>query len=31
MEWAVGWRFTEWAYLAADTVGAVGAWLLVRG
>jgi len=30
-QWAVGWRFAEWADLAADTVGVVGAWLLVRG
>ncbi len=30
-QWAAGWRFAEWADLAADTVGVVGAWLLVRG
>jgi VanZ family protein len=30
-QWAVGWRFGEWADLTADTVGVVGAWLLVRG
>jgi hypothetical protein len=30
-QWAVGWRFAEWADLAADTVGVVGAWLLVGG
>jgi VanZ family protein len=30
-QWAVGWRFAEWADLAADTVGVAGAWLLVRG
>jgi uncharacterized membrane protein (DUF441 family) len=30
-QWAVGWRFAEWSDLAADTVGVVGAWLLVRG
>ena len=30
-QWAVGWRFAEWADLAADTVGVVGAWLLVSG
>ncbi|CAN1486797.1 hypothetical protein MCEMAEM4_00077 [Burkholderiaceae bacterium] len=29
-QWAVGWRFAEWADLAADTVGVMGAWLLVR-
>ena len=31
VQWAVGWRFAEWADLAADTVGVVGALLLVRG
>ena len=30
-QWAVGWRFAEWSDLAADTVGVVVAWLLVRG
>jgi VanZ family protein len=30
-QWAVGWRFAEWADLAADTVGVVGAWLLIGG
>ena len=30
-QWAVGWRFAEWSDRAADTVGVVGAWLLVRG
>ena len=29
-QWAVGWRFAEWADLAADAAGVVGAWLLVR-
>jgi VanZ family protein len=29
-QWAVGWRFAEWADLAADAVGVAGAWLLVR-
>ena len=30
-QWFLGWRFAEWADLAADAVGVVGAWLLVRG
>jgi len=30
-QWAVGWRFAEWADLAADAVGVVAAWMLVRG
>jgi hypothetical protein len=30
-KWAVGWRFAEWADLAADSLGVVGAWLLVGG
>jgi VanZ family protein len=30
-QWAVGWRFAEWSDLAADTVGVVVSWLLVRG
>ena len=29
-QWAVGWRFAEWADLAADAVGVVVAWGLVR-
>ena len=27
-QWAVGWRFAEWADLAADAVGVALAWLL---
>jgi hypothetical protein len=27
----VGWRFAEWADLAADIVRVAGAWLLFRG
>ena len=30
-QWAVGWRFAEWADLAADTVGVAMAWALVTG
>ena len=30
-QWAVGWRFAEWADLAADTAGVVGAGLMLRG
>jgi hypothetical protein len=30
-QWAVGWRFAEWADLAADVVGVLMAWLLVSG
>ena len=29
-QWAVGWRFAEWADLAADAVGVMVAWGLVR-
>lgn len=29
-QWAVGWRFAEWADLAADAVGVWVAWMLVR-
>jgi len=29
-QWAVGWRFAEWADLAADAVGVFVAWSLVR-
>ena len=29
-QWAVGWRFAEWADLAADAVGVLVAWGLVR-
>lgn len=29
-QWAVGWRFAEWADLAADAVGVALAWGLVR-
>jgi hypothetical protein len=29
-QWAVGWRFAEWADLAADAVGVFMAWSLVR-
>ena len=29
-QWAVGWRFAEWADLAADAVGVFVAWGLVR-
>lgn len=30
-QWAVGWRFAEWADLAADAVGVLMAWVLVGG
>lgn len=30
-QWAVGWRFAEWADLAADAVGVWVAWVLVSG
>jgi VanZ family protein len=30
-QWAVGWRFAEWADLAADAVGVSVAWLVVNG
>ena len=30
-QWAVGWRFAEWADLAADAVGMLVAWLVVAG
>jgi len=30
-QWAVGWRFAEWADLAADAVGVLVAWLMVNG
>lgn len=30
-QWAVGWRFDEWADLAADAVGVLVAWMLVSG
>ncbi len=29
-QWAIGWRFAEWADLAADAVGVFVAWGLVR-
>ncbi len=29
-QWAVGWRFAEWADLAADAVGVFVAWSLIR-
>jgi VanZ family protein len=29
-QWVVGWRFAEWADLAADAVGVFVAWGLVR-
>ena len=29
-QWAVGWRFAEWADLAANAVGVVVAWGLAR-
>ena len=29
-QWTVGWRFAEWADLAADAVGVALAWGLVR-
>ena len=28
-QWAVGWRFAEWADLAADAVGVLVAWVMV--
>ena len=30
-QWAVGWRFAEWADLAADAVGVLGAWVVCWG
>ena len=30
-QWAVGWRFAEWADLAADAVGVLVAWMVVSG
>lgn len=30
-QWAVGWRFVEWADLAADAVGVSVAWMTVSG
>ena len=30
-QWAVGWRFAEWADLAADAVGVLVAWMGVNG
>ena len=30
-QWAVGWRFAEWADLAADAVGVSVAWMVVSG
>ena len=30
-QWAVGWRFAEWADLAADAVGVLVAWMVVNG
>ena len=30
-QWAVGWRFAEWADLAADALGVCGAWMVVSG
>ena len=30
-QWAVGWRFAEWADLAADAVGVALAWVCVAG
>jgi predicted exporter len=30
-QWTVGWRFADWADLAADTVVVMVAWLLVSG
>lgn len=30
-QWAVGWRFAEWADLAADAVGVWAAWMSVSG
>ena len=29
-QWAVGWRFAEWADLAADAVGVALAWVLCK-
>ena len=28
-QWAVGWRFAEWADLAADAVGVLVAWVMI--
>ena len=28
-QWAIGWRFVEWADLAADAVGVSVAWIVV--
>ena len=30
-QWAVGWRFAEWADLAADAVGVSVGWMMVSG
>ena len=30
-QWAVGWRFAEWADLAADAVGVSVGWMVVNG
>ena len=30
-QWAVGWRFAEWADLTADAVGVSVAWMVVSG
>ena len=30
-QWVVGWRFAEWADLAADAVGVSVAWMVVSG
>jgi VanZ family protein len=30
-QWAVGWRFAEWADVAADAVGVGLAWVCVAG
>ena len=29
-QWAVGWRFAEWADLAADAVGVALAWVISK-
>ena len=28
-QWAVGWRFAEWADLAADALGVLVAWVMI--
>ncbi len=30
-QWAIGWRFAEWADLAADAVGVSVGWMVVSG